>query len=66
MPVPDMPRLEQIWRRKCTEAGKVLETVTGNANRLLQESGDNAVDVRMDTTGINFKKIFVMVDVYRT
>ena len=42
--------------QKCTESGKVLETVTGNANRLLQESGDNAVDVRMDTTGINFKK----------
>ena len=42
--------------QKCTESGKVLETVTGNANRLLQESGDNAVDVRMDTAGINFKK----------
>ena len=42
--------------QKCTESGKVLETVTGNANRLLQESGENATDVRMDTAGINFKK----------
>ncbi|MFR3124514.1 MAG: hypothetical protein ACLTN0_03205 [Coprococcus phoceensis] len=49
MPVPDMPRLEQIWL-KCTEAGKVLETVA-DANRLLQESGDNAVDVQDGYSG---------------
>ena len=50
--------------QKCTESGKVLETVTGNANRLLKESGDNGVDVRMDTTGINLKKN--IRNVYRT
>ena len=56
MPVPDMPHLEQIWRRSVQSLVKYWETVTGNANRLLQESGENAVDVRMDTAGINFEK----------
>lgn len=42
--------------QKCTESGKVLQTVSKNANSLLQEDSKNTADVRMDTVGLDFRK----------